>query len=124
MGEYVRKVVYSCIDRFVQKIKIMDNLNGSNSKEEKELTEVEEWELERKLMRLAFENSYKVLTNKLTFKELMTGNHVLGKSAVLAHDPQEGITLREYDAIMDYFEEGEEYEKCAELMTCLDGDRE
>ena len=99
----------------------MENLNGSNGKEEKELTEAEEWELERKLMRLAFENSYKVLTNKLTFKELMTGNHDLGKSAVLAHDPQEGITLREYDAIMNYFEEGEEYEKCAELKTCLRG---
>ncbi len=98
----------------------MENLNGStNGKEEKELTEVEEWELERKLMRLAFENSYKVLTNKLTFKELMVGNHSSGKSAVLAHDPQEGITLREYDAIMNYFEEGEEYEKCAELKTCL-----
>ena len=42
----------------------------------------------------------------------------------MAHDPQEGITLGEYDAIMNYFEEGEEYEKCAELRTCLDGIRE
>jgi len=94
--------------------KIMGELNG---KEEKELTEVEEMELERRMMELAYENSYRVLTNKLSFKELMTGNHGQGRSAIMAHDPQEGVNMREMDVIIRFFEEREEYEKCAELKS-------
>jgi len=92
----------------------MEELNG---KEQKELTEVEEIELERKMMELAYENSYRVLTNKLSFKELMSGNHGKGRSAVMAHDPQEGINEREMDVIIRFFEDREEYEKCAELKS-------
>ena len=96
----------------------MGELNG---KEEKELTELEAWEIERKLMELAFENSYQVLTNQISFEELMSYNHKKGKSAILAHDPHEGVTSIEYSAILGYFEEREEYEKCAELQTCQAG---
>ena len=46
-------------------------------KDDKGLTETEEWELERKLIDLAFYNSYVILTNKLTYEEFALSNHAL-----------------------------------------------
>jgi hypothetical protein len=85
----------------------------------RELTEIEEWELERKLLDLAYMNSYLVLTEKATFEDLMLENHAKGKSAVLAHDPHEGVTIREVNGIINHFIDLEEYEKCAELKDVL-----
>ena len=59
-------------------------------KDDKGLTETEEWELERKLIDLAFYNSYVILTNKLTYEEFALSNHKKGISSVIFHDPHEG----------------------------------
>lgn len=99
----------------------MDDLNG---KEDKELTEVEQWDVERKMMEQAYQNSYKVLTDKVTFKELMAGSHKTGNSTIMAHDPHEGINDREKGVILNFFEVREEYEKCAELKASFDGVKE
>ena len=81
-----------------------------------QLTEIEEWELERKMLELAFHNSYLVITNRTTFEDLMYENHKNGKSAVLAHDPHEGPTNNELENLIEYFVELEEYEICGELV--------
>ena len=85
----------------------------------RELTEIEEWELERKMLDLAFMNSYLVLTEKATFEDLMIENHAKGMSAILAHDPHEGITIKEVKNIINHFVDLEDYEKCAELRDFL-----
>tara|TARA_Y100000034_G_scaffold92194_1_gene111345 strand:+ start:935 stop:1297 length:363 start_codon:yes stop_codon:yes gene_type:complete len=115
MGEIGKKCLYSCIEGL--------HMEADSPKEEprKELTEVEEWELERKLMELAFENSFMVLTERTTFEELMYENHSVGKSSVLAHDPHEGVTCDELCNLLYHFEELEEYEMCAELKPLLSG---
>ena len=94
-------------------------MEESKNAPKRELTEVEEWELERKMVSLAFKNSYLILTEKTTFEKLMYRNHELGKSAVLAHDPHEGATRDELENIIEYFIEQEEYEKCSELKPLL-----
>ena len=95
----------------------MGNLNGE---ERRELTEVEEWELERKMMDLACENSYMVLTDRCTFEKLKIENHRKGMSAVLAHDPHEGVSIEELVNLIEHFVELEEYEKCAELRPIME----
>ena len=87
---------------------------------ENQLTEVEEWELQRKMLDLAFHNSYLVITNKTTFEELMYENHKNGKSAVLAHDPHEGPSDDELENLIEYFVELEEYEMCGELVKSVE----
>ncbi len=87
---------------------------------ENQLTEVEEWELQRKMLDLAFHNSYLVITNKTTFEDLMYENHKNGKSAVLAHDPHEGPSDDEMENLIEYFVELEEYEMCGELVKSVE----
>lgn len=87
--------------------------------EPRELSEVEEWELERKLLALAYENSYLVLTERCTFEDLMVENHQQGKSALLAHDPHEGPSCKEINGLIQYYLEDELYERCAELKPLL-----
>ena len=84
-----------------------------------ELTEMEEWELERRLLELAFMNSYIVLTGDVPFEDLMVGNNKRGVSSVLAHDPHEGPSYKELDGIINYFCELEEYEMCHELSKIV-----
>jgi len=84
----------------------------------KELTEMEQMELERKMVDLAFENSYLVLTTGIRLEDFMHDNYRDGKNAVLAHDPHE-ITVKEVQGIIDYFEDKQEYEKCAVLLQVL-----
>ena len=85
----------------------------------KELTEIEQMELERKMVDLAFENSYTMLTTSMGFEEFMHESLGSGEGTVLAHDPHEALTVEEVQGIIGYFEEKEEYEKCAELTQVL-----
>jgi hypothetical protein len=88
-----------------------------------ELTEIEEWELEQRLLELAFMNSYVLLTGEVPFEDLMISNHKQGISSVLAHDPHEGPTNKDLDGIIKFFCEKEEYEMCHELskVATVDG---
>ena len=71
-------------------------------------------------METAYENSYKILTKKCSFRELVESTSKKASGAILAHDPQEGFNEREMEVIIRFFEEREEYEKCAELKPLLD----
>ena len=85
-----------------------------------ELSESEKYEMEQIMVQRAFENSYKVITKKVTFEELMELKGVFGQKAVLIYDPGEGYDDMVLEDMIDYFEDEEDYEKCAELKKILD----
>jgi len=85
-----------------------------------ELSESEKYEMEQMMVQKAFENSYKVITKKVTFEELMELKGMFGQKAILIYDPGEGYDNMILKDMINYFEEGEEYEKCAELKKILE----
>lgn len=69
----------------------------------------------------AYYNSYRVITNKVTFEDLLDENIKEGSNMTyLSHDPDDDITPDIIQDVIDYFVELEEYELCAELKTELD----
>tara|TARA_R110002051_G_scaffold101848_2_gene172976 strand:+ start:1061 stop:1357 length:297 start_codon:yes stop_codon:yes gene_type:complete len=85
-----------------------------------ELTESERIHMEQIMVEKAFENSYKVITKRKTFEELIDTKTSIGTRAILIYDPSEGYDEFTLEDMIDYFEEDEEYEKCAELKKILD----
>jgi hypothetical protein len=88
-----------------------------------QLTDVEKMELERHMLYTAYENSYKVLTFKIEFDELILQNDLEGTSALMAYDPMEGIQKEELESMIDYYaglDESHYYLRCAELKKILD----
>jgi hypothetical protein len=84
------------------------------------LSELEKDEKNRYLLQMAFNNSYDILTNKITFSELLdiTQNSKEGYTA-LAHDIDQGVSKQDINNMILYFQEKEEYEKCAVLHKML-----
>ena len=76
--------------------------------------------MEQIMVQKAFENSYKVITKKITFDKLLEAKSLFGQRAILIYDPAEGWDDMVLEDMIDYFEEEEEYEKCAELKKILD----
>ena len=85
-----------------------------------ELNESEKYHYEQMMIERAFENSYLVLTKKITFEKLMNRKEKYGMKAILIYDPSEEPKKVIYDDMIDYFEDEEDYEKCAELKKILD----
>tara|TARA_R100000152_G_C6741225_1_gene164997 strand:- start:79 stop:381 length:303 start_codon:yes stop_codon:yes gene_type:complete len=85
-----------------------------------ELSEAEKYEMEQMMVQKAFENSYKVVTKKMTFEELLNVKSAFGQQAILIYDPSEGWDEQVVEDLIYYFEDEEEYEKCAELKKILD----
>ena len=66
----------------------------------------------------AYENAYKILTGKVLVEEFLLEETESGRIIFLPFDPKEPETARLIiDDVIEYFEEGEEYEKCSELTT-------
>lgn len=80
-------------------------------------------ELGEDIMYSAFDNSYLMLTGKITMLEFMNVTADTEYTAVLAHDPDEP-TRDQVSEIIKHFEEQEEYEKCAELKKISDSLKE
>tara|TARA_B100000902_G_scaffold362116_1_gene380155 strand:- start:392 stop:694 length:303 start_codon:yes stop_codon:yes gene_type:complete len=85
-----------------------------------ELNESEKYEMEQIMVQKAFENSYKIITKKTTFEELMNVKNAFGQRAILIYDPVDGWDKDVIEDLIYYFEDEEEYEKCAELKKILD----
>ena len=62
------------------------------------------------LLHESMTNSYMIITNKLSFDELLDYN-----GCSLPFDPKKNIDNHVIDKIIDYFCMLEEYEKCGEL---------
>ncbi len=87
-----------------------------------QLTEMEVLVLEQQLLLTAFENSFMLITGKITFEDLVIDKHKTGNSAILAHDPHMALSIREVENIIEHFVDLEEYEKCQELKNMMDAD--
>tara|TARA_R110002020_G_scaffold451597_1_gene665585 strand:+ start:1374 stop:1787 length:414 start_codon:yes stop_codon:yes gene_type:complete len=79
------------------------------------LNETQQWEAEALIMDRAFRNSFLIVTKKKTFEEVMKKKD----GALLAHNPDEGITDYELENMMTYFIEEEEYEKCSKIRDIM-----
>ena len=82
-------------------------------------TEAEKYEMEQVMIEMAFENSYKIITEQTTFEKLLDARGNVEK-AILIYDPVLGWGKDEIKDLIYYFEDTEEYEKCAKLKKILD----
>ena len=89
-----------------------------------DLSESEKYHVEQMMIDRAYENSYKLITKKTTFEDLMDAKPIRETKhefrGILIYDPSEGWDDLHLEDMIDYFEETEEYEKCAELKKILD----
>ncbi len=89
----------------------------------KELSELEKIQLENIMLAAAYENSYRVLTNKIDFADLVEEKNLIGISALMAYDPTSGIRKDELENMINFYveqDESEYYLRCAELKKILD----
>jgi hypothetical protein len=93
---------------------------GFNEEEfEDEMSESQRISLEEDVLESAITNSYLMLTGKVRFSDLakdITGDII----TVTIYDPDDGPTRTQLNVIIKFFEESEEYEKCAEIKKILD----
>lgn len=97
--------------------------NPEEEYEDDYLTETEKRNLEQHILHIAYENSYRVLTAKIPFEELLTENESDGVSAIISYDPTEGIQKEELESMIAYYleiDESKYYLRCAELKKILD----
>lgn len=86
------------------------------------LSEIEKLEKEEEVLNMAFNNSYDIITKSVTFEELLEKNHFdpYGEGyTTVAHDVESGPSLHDLQNIILYFQEKEEYEKCAVIHKML-----
>ena len=76
----------------------------------------EKLEYENYIVEQAFENSYQVLTNRSSFEEIMDRKTKYGVKAIMIYDPSEDPDENIYNDMIHYYEDLEEYERCAELL--------
>tara|TARA_B100000497_G_C7487804_1_gene298870 strand:+ start:129 stop:455 length:327 start_codon:yes stop_codon:yes gene_type:complete len=88
-----------------------DNKNG--------LTEIEQMQLDAVMLDTAYNNSYLVLTNQISFEDLLTERFTKGGEAVMAFDPTEGPLQEELENMISYYIQEEAYEKCAKLQKLI-----
>ena len=89
---------------------------------DEELNEIERMEYERNMLHTAYDNSYRVLTEKVLFDDLMEEKAYEGTTAIMAYDPFEGIRKDELEKMIDYYiglDQVEYYLRCSELNKIL-----
>jgi hypothetical protein len=67
----------------------------------------------------AFSNSYRLLIEEITFDEMLDWDVDKEYIAVLTYDPDEGPTLDELEAMIEYYIESEEYERCTRIRDIM-----
>lgn len=93
--------------------------NFHEEEEDSGLTLSQKLELEELIVETAFNNSFKLVTGRTTFQEILDGKTVKGTSALMAHNPDEEIPIESLENMMYYFVDTEEYEKCAEIRDII-----
>lgn len=91
--------------------------------EDDQISETERLKIEHLMLETAYENSYKVLTGKITFSELLDEKDILGLTALMAYDPAKGIKKHELESMIEFYverDDSEYYLRCAELKKILD----
>ena len=68
----------------------------------------------------AYYSSYRIITNKISFDDLLEEDFVSGGYTTLVYDPHKEITRDIIEDVIAYFVGEEKYELCAELKEELD----
>ena len=88
------------------------------------MSEIEKMNIEKAILQIAYDNSYRVLTKQVTFEDLMdrpTAKETdFGYSALMAYDPSSGPRMHELENMIEYYVEEEEYERCGALKKIMD----
>jgi len=72
------------------------------------------------MLEMAYENSYKIATKKCTFEDLIEATDDMQvKFTVVMHDIDKGPDDEDIESMIVWYEQYEEYEKCAELQKVL-----
>jgi hypothetical protein len=86
------------------------------------MSEIEKIEEEDALMEQAFNNSFRIITEEISFSDLIeeraNDNKTFSYTAV-AHNTDDGPSNTDLENIIIYFQEREEYEKCAVIHKIL-----
>ena len=79
------------------------------------MDEYEQAIIEQELLSNAFNNSFNILTKRKSMSEVVEETGGL----IIAHDPQRNLKVQDLLNMVDFFIEGEEYEKCAEVTKLI-----
>lgn len=93
--------------------------DNQNEEFENGLSEIEQMQLDAVLLETAYNNSYLVLTDQITFEDLLAKKFKSGHEAVMAYDPCSGPKECELDNMLSYYIDLEEYERCAKIRDIL-----
>ena len=96
-------------------------MDGYQEEENHGFKTVEEMQKEQELLENAYNNSYLMLTNRVTMDYVLDASET-EFGFVMAHNSHIGPTKMEYENMIIHFIETEEYEKCAELKKMLNKD--
>jgi len=83
------------------------------------LQEIKRRQIDEDILADAFSNSYRLLTNEVTFDDMLDNKFSKNLSAVLAFDPEEGPMLYELENMLYYYRDIEEYERCAKIRDIM-----
>ena len=89
--------------------------DNTNAESDSGLTEMEQLQMDRVTLDVAYNNAYLILSKQVTFDDLMASHFKNGDDAIMAFDPEKGPTQDELENMIEHFIDTEEYEKCAEL---------
>lgn len=90
-------------------------LNNEDFEEDYEELSFEE---EAEILGAAYENTYKIVTKKVSLEKVLADSLKTGQFVFLPFDPSNPDTVELIiDDTIAYFEDCEEYEKCAELVA-------
>tara|TARA_R100000773_G_C4149074_1_gene72008 strand:- start:242 stop:571 length:330 start_codon:yes stop_codon:yes gene_type:complete len=93
-------------------------MDGYQEEEDYGFKTVEEMQKEQELLENAYNNSYLMLTNKVTMDYVLDASES-EYGFVMAHNSHMGPTKIELENMILFFIETEEYEKCADLKKML-----
>ena len=93
-------------------------MDGNPEEEDYGFKTVEEMQKEQELLENAYNNSYLMLTNRVTMDYVLDASES-EYGFVMAHNSHMGPTKVELENMILFFIETEEYEKCADLKKML-----
>jgi len=95
--------------------------NFNEPEENEGMTLQEKMELEQMIVDAAFRNSFKIITGRKTLSDLLEDKKEdpTKMQAICAHEPGEEMKIETLENMMFYFQDEEEYEKCAEIRDII-----
>ena len=89
-----------------------------DKKKDSILDDIYQKQIEDEMVNIAYDNSYKVLTGEVTFDSLLDGIYE-EETALMGFDPEHGPSKLELENMIMWYEEYEEYQRCAKLHKIL-----